>query len=548
MKRNTRSRLENVVVVLAILIIAADVAGIWFLLRRRQAQPPAATEPVTAAPTEAFTEASTEPTLSGPDFFLPEHLAFGEKLPVTTFQNEAGETVDLLEAYPGERLVLMYWGSWCPYCEEQLEHLDAFAELAAAENARLILINKTDAAKEETIQKGEQYLAEKGWLRYDHLYDAGLNAYRAYGMKRIPTTILVDEGGYVRGTVSSVLDEAAFAAFLEQALYGNAKQQLAFLENHMMNEAGGVYTSFRISSGASPKGHDVLSESMGLLMRCAVQLENQALFDQCWNYLVENMQRGSLFAWYVTANGTQGNSNALLDDLRIARALAEANETWGGYDGTLVRLTEGILEKNTYKNRLCSFYDFRQRKPGRTISLTYGDFETLDILAEIQPAFAALREDLLQTVQGGFIGEDFPLYYAAYNYKTKAYSTDSLNTLEALLTVYHLSEIGLAREETLQWLKDALQNGTLAARYQVDGTVEPEDQYDSTAVFAVAALIGQRTGDGELYRLARSAMERTYVSDEESFFCGAFVQGGDLQAFDQLLPLTVYAMSRCARF
>ena len=544
MKRNTRSRLENVVVALAILVIAADVAGMWFLLRRRQEQPPAATEPVTAAPTGA----PTEPTLSGPDFFLPEHLAFGEKLPVTTFQNEAGETVDLLEAYSGERLVLMYWGSWCPYCEEQLEHLDAFAELAAAENTRLILINKTDAAKEETVRKGEQYLAEKGWLRYDHLYDTGLNAYRAYGVKRIPTTIAVDGEGYVRGTVSSVLDEAAFAAFLEQALYGNAKQQLAFLEGHMMNEAGGVYTSFRNSSGTSPKGHDVLSESMGLLMRCAVQLENQALFDRCWNYLVENMQRDSLFAWYVTADGTRGTSNALLDDLRIARALVEANEKWGGYDAALARLTEGILKKNTYKNRLCSFYDFRQRKPGRTISLTYGDFETLDMLAEIQPAFAALREDLLQTVQGGFIGADFPLYYAAYNYKTKAYSTDSLNTVEALMTVYHLSEIGLAREETLQWLKNALQNGTLAARYRVDGTVELGYQYDSTAVFAIAALIGQRTGDGELYRLARSAMEHTYVSDTESSFCGAFGEGGDLQAFDQLLPLTVYAMSQCARF
>lgn len=544
MRRNTRPRLENVVVALAILVILADAVGIWFLLRKRREQPPAPTEPVTEAPTEA----PTEPALSGPEFFLPEHLAFGEKLPVTTFQNGAGETVDLLEAYPGERLVLMYWGSWCPYCDEQLEQLENLAELAAAEDARLILVNKTDAAKEETIQKGEQYLADKGWLQYDHVYDTDLNAYRAYGMKRIPTTIMVDGDGYVRGTVSSVLDGATFAAFLERALYGNAKQQLAFLENHMMNAAGGVYTAFRNSSGTSPKGHDVLSESMGLLMCCAVQLENKNLFDRCWNYLTETMQRDGLFAWYAAENGTQGTSNALLDDLRIARALNEANEKWGGYDAALTSLAEGILEKNTYQNRLCSFYDFRQKKSGSTISLTYGDFETLDWLAEIQPAFVTLREDLLQTVQNGFIGVDFPLYYATYDYKTRAYSTDSLNTAEALLTVYHLSEIGLAREETLNWLKNALQNGTLAARYQVDGTVEPGYQYDSTAVFAIAALIGQRTGDGELYRLARSAMERTYVSDTESFFCGAFTQGGDLQAFDQLLPLTVYAGSGDAKF
>ena len=114
--------------------------------------------------------------------------------------------------------------------------------------------------------------------------------------------------------------------------------------------------------------------------------------------------------------------------------------------------------------------------------------------------------------------------------------------------MYHLSERGFAREETLQWLKDALQGGTLAARYRVDGTAEAGYQYDSTAVFAIAALIGQAAGDGALYHMARNAMERSYVSDAGSRFCGAFLRDGDLQAFDQLLPLTVYATGGSVTF
>ena len=56
--------------------------------------------------------------------------------------------MDILEEYAGSRLVLMYWGSWCPYCEKQLEHLREFRRvIEASPNTRLVLVNKTDSAK-----------------------------------------------------------------------------------------------------------------------------------------------------------------------------------------------------------------------------------------------------------------------------------------------------------------------------------------------------------------------------------------------------------------
>lgn len=544
MKRDGLTRREKLGAALGVLLIALNLCGLWLLLRRQSGPLPS---PEPAAPT-----GPTEPGLAGEDFFLPENLAFGEQLPVTQFQNGEGQPVDLLQAYPGERLVLMYWGSWCPYCEQQLECLEQFQEQIAAQgNTRLILVNKTDAGKEETVQTGERYLREKQWDQYDHVYDVDLKAYRAYGMKRIPTTIVVDEAGYVRAMRSSVLDAEGLEELLEQARYGHAKQQLAFLEKNMMNEEGGVYTAYLDSPGEPPKEHDVLSESMGLLMRCAVRLEDRALFDRCWNYVSERMLRGGVCAWYVAEDGSQGTSNALLDDLRIARALYEAQTKWGGYVQPLEALAAGLLSRNLYEGQLSAFYDFRQERTGGSISLTYCDFGALDALAQVRPEYGPLREALLQTVQGGFIGKQFPLYYAAFDYQSGAYSGDSLNTAEALLTVYHLSEIGQAREETLQWLKENLQAGTLAARYRVDGSAVEGYQYDSTAVFAITALIGQSTGDGELYRLAREKMEQYWLRDRAHPLYGAFSQkadGSDIQSFDQLLPLTVYCNSQDARF
>lgn len=542
MKTDFSKPLERLLLAAMGILILVVFVGILYPFRSPETEEPAATEEPTQQPTQA---------LSGPEFYLPEKLAFGEKLPCSVFWDGQGQQVDILEKYQGIRLVLMYWGSWCPYCEKQLEHLEEFQQvIAASGNTRLLLVNKTDPSKEETIQKAESYLEKKHWQEYDHVYDLDLTAYASYGMKRIPTTIVVDEEGYVRCVASQVLSSGGeLAEMLEESKIGNAGALLSFLKNNMRNEEGGLYTCYRDGGGASPRGHDVLSESMGLLMECAVLLNDRQLFDESLDYVTNHMQRSGVYAWYVDPKGNQANSNALLDDLRIAKALAAAEKAWGGYEVPLKELAGQLLSRNTYRGRLCSFYDFKFRKSGSSIFLAYGDFEALDSLAEYESDYERLAEDLKQIVDAGFIGSEFPLYYSSYDYKKQRYSKESLNTAEALLTLYHLCGTELFRAESLQWLKNAIATDTLAARYEVDGTPVEGCQYDSTAVFAIAALIGQKCGDSELYRMSREAMERARVTDRNRVFYGCFLRsGGDVQSFDQLLPLLVYCRSAMAKF
>lgn len=547
MKADLFRWLERLLLAAVGLLVLIILAGLFYLYYLEPMELPE------IDPTEQTQAQETTPTLSGPEFYLPGNLAFGEKLPYSLFWDDQGQQVDILEEYAGSRLVLMYWGSWCPYCEKQLTALGEFRRvIEASPNTRLVLVNKTDSAKEETLEKAEGYLEEKGWQEYDHVYDLDLAAYQAYGMKRIPTTIVVDEEGYVRAVASRVLEDGeALTEMLEQAQTGGAAPLLSFLKNNMRNSDGGLFTAYRESQGTSPKGHDVLSESMGLLMECAVLLDDQGLFDESFAYVSQKMNRGGVYAWYVDSKGNQANSNALLDDLRIARALYQANKKWGGYEAALGELAGQLLAKNTYRGQLSSFYDFKLRRSGSSICLAYGDFEALEGLAELEGEYAGLAESLKQIVAGGFIGDAFPLYYSSYDYKEQRYSRESLNTAEALLTLYHLCGTELLRQESLQWLKNAIATDTLAARYEVDGTPVAGYQYDSTAVFAIAALIGQKTGDAELYRAAREAMERARVTDPESAFYGTFSHsdnGSDLQSFDQLLPLLVYCRSSQAKF
>ena len=157
MKPDFPTRLERRILLIICLLAVIILAGTLYLLRPA---PPEEPENPPTEQTTAPTQPTTE-TLSGPEFYLPEKLAFGQRLPNALFQDAQGRQIDLLQSDTGSRMVLMYWGSWCPYCEKQLEHLDAFLRvIGEAENTRLVLVNKTDAEKGETIEKAEAYLAE----------------------------------------------------------------------------------------------------------------------------------------------------------------------------------------------------------------------------------------------------------------------------------------------------------------------------------------------------------------------------------------------------
>lgn len=482
--------------------------------------------------------------LTEPEDFLPQSLSYGKKLPVTVFETADGREVNLLETYPGETLVLMYWGSWCSYCDQQMQHLEEFAEvLGKREAVRLILVNKTDSEKGEDVEKAVSYLEKNGFTQ-DCVFDRNLTAYQAYGVKRIPTTIVVDSGGYVRAMETKVIDCAEkLEELLDYAGNGGAVPLLNFLNKNMQNADGGIYTNYPDNNERSPSGHDVLSESMGLLMEYAVTVEDQELFDRAYTFTKNNLQKNGLFAWYVTKKGECAGANAFLDDIRIAGALFAAHNLWGGYE-EYRELAESVLLRNTYKKQIVSFYDFEQKLSGSEISLCYADFRALEELSKVVVEFSQRREQLQTVVEQGYIGDEFPLYYSSWDYKKKEYAKNSLNTAEALLTLYHLAEAGLLKQNSLEWLRERLLQDNLAARYEIDGSVTPGFDYDSTAVYAIAALIGKESGDVQIYMLALNKMEHTRVTDVDSPFYGSFSSkdnGEDIIAFDQLMPLLVYA-------
>ncbi|MDD4159313.1 MAG: TlpA disulfide reductase family protein [Synergistaceae bacterium] len=105
----------------------------------------------------------------------------------------SGKKVKLSD-YKGKTVVLNFWATWCPPCRKEMPDFDLLnKELSKTGDAVLLAVNMTDG-KRETKSKVESFLMENKYsMRV--LLDTEGKAAKAYDIKWLPTTVVVDRKG-----------------------------------------------------------------------------------------------------------------------------------------------------------------------------------------------------------------------------------------------------------------------------------------------------------------------------------------------------------------
>ena len=468
----------------------------------------------------------------------PDHLVLGHKLTNQTFALPDGKKTTL-ENHLGENLTLaVYWGSWCSYCEEQTELLCSLADTLEAQNVKVLLIDKLDPEK-ESLEAAKSKIQKEN-IPFDWIVDSDLSVYRELGLHIIPTSFLLDPDGKVlfckAGRIQS---QEELASILDYAKLGPAAQTEAFVTKTLMNADGGVRLHVEPQSGAHPRGQDVLSESQGLIMEYAALTGNTDLFQKAYGYVQSNLSEEGLLRWYGSSDGEPGQVNALLDDLRVLRAL----DSVAGYETEVFYRAQALARGNLDKDgNLVDFYTFSDGSQAHRLSMCYADFRALDILARQAPQCAQAVEKARDLVEGAYLGDDFPFYANFYDYETGRYDEGSLNMAEAMLTLLHQAEAGQLKETSLTWLKTAMAGEGIWARYDTKGNVVPGYMYQSAAVYALVGLIAREVEDETLLTQAVSRMEQYRCFRKGSDLDGAFASSmEEVSSFDQCVALVLYA-------
>src|SRR6185295_11656226 len=103
----------------------------------------------------------------------------------------------------GRPVVLDFWASWCGPCAVEAPVLDRLARRYESKGLVVLGVNVSDPPN---VIK--QYATQKG-LSYPMLVESGSTVSESYGVKNLPSLIILDKEGKVMAYLVGVVDEAS---------------------------------------------------------------------------------------------------------------------------------------------------------------------------------------------------------------------------------------------------------------------------------------------------------------------------------------------------
>ncbi|MDA0240375.1 MAG: TlpA disulfide reductase family protein, partial [Proteobacteria bacterium] len=116
--------------------------------------------------------------------------------PEISWTTGTGETVSLSD-FQGKVVLLNYWASWCAPCLRELPSLDRLAARYNSDKFRVIALNVDPEGKALASKTAKSLNLSALELNLD----PELIAYRAIGIRAMPSTFLFDQNGVVIGVL-----------------------------------------------------------------------------------------------------------------------------------------------------------------------------------------------------------------------------------------------------------------------------------------------------------------------------------------------------------
>lgn len=125
----------------------------------------------------------------------PLCVEVGKPIPDVSIPSLAGEKV-ALSSFKGKIVLLAFWASWCPRCEEELTFLEGIYKTSP--DIVVVAINQeSQNVSKAHLDRIRETL--KDWrIEFPVLIDRDLEVWNKYCMNALPTSIILDKKGIVR--------------------------------------------------------------------------------------------------------------------------------------------------------------------------------------------------------------------------------------------------------------------------------------------------------------------------------------------------------------
>lgn len=333
------------------------------------------------------------------------------------------------------------------------------------------------------------------------------------------------------------------APIAPKVLAEDEKACYQFVQTHMLKD-GGMLTNYhkKPPNKELATGTEVLSESQGLLLNYTAAIADRETFNAVYAFTKTHLDNKKIFVYRYdpsAASDAAYTVNAAVDDLRIIKALFRAGEAFS--DPKLTKAAKSYASRfyktNVEDGRLYDFYDTALFMKNEFITLCYLDLEALGLLTETDKRYQAVYDHAAETMEGGYISDQFPMFMTRYDYRKNKYEAPAdINMIESVLTALNLSYAQKCPESTVAFLKKELAKGRIYASYKPDGTVKAT--IESTAVYALCAQLAQQLDDQQMYADSIRLMKKFMVRGSKKPLYGAFGDNNNVYSFDNLMALT----------
>ncbi|MBU8907174.1 thiol-disulfide oxidoreductase ResA [Desertibacillus haloalkaliphilus] len=120
-----------------------------------------------------------------------------------------GNRVELADLR-GKGVFLNFWGTYCPPCEEEMPYMESQYQAYKDQGVEIIAVNVDEP--ELSVQR----FVDRHNLTFPIVIDRGSNVLDAYGIRPLPTTILIDEHGTVVRKHIGGMTERDVQSFMEE--------------------------------------------------------------------------------------------------------------------------------------------------------------------------------------------------------------------------------------------------------------------------------------------------------------------------------------------
>jgi hypothetical protein len=290
----------------------------------------------------------------------------------------------------------------------------------------------------------------------------------------------------------------------------------SFMVNTMMTDTG-IYSGYMSKEQKSDANTDndmfnQITESAGLYLEVLAMRGDPTAFDNYYTQVKKTFSNGDgAFYWmYNTRDKSYKQGNASLDDLRIIRALTmmQGKSPSSARATEIKNLVSGFKKYSLLNGKMIDGTSFTDGTKEPAIRLDYLDMQELKYVYGEGGLSQKDYDDQLKILENAYLGDDFPWYQTYYyygemnGYKAGDYSTlpeakGEVNSIDSLLVILHLAQVGQAKPASINWIKNHVHNRTLYNNYYTNGT--PVEKNSAASSYAIAAMIASTVGDKDMY-------------------------------------------------